>query len=231
VYTLIAQEIQLIASDANVVAGIPSGTVIMNDGNGLFSGTDLIFDINTLNPQPWISIYTFTIPCTSPLACSSTLLSIPSPGTKFEYIDSNGNSKEKDWNVFSTQTFQYRDLNVDIVSGSLLGVANTDLTVNVQSLGNLDTNASSVSFYVGAPPTTLLTNVSVPSLCGKLVSGCTDYSYTFTQNVSAEGELYAVVNPDAAIPECTYNDQDLIYCYYTPTTQFFTFEYWAWQGG
>jgi hypothetical protein len=141
----------------------------------------------------------------------------------------NGDAQEATWDVFSTQSFDYRDLNISILSGELLGSANTDLTVQVQSLGTLDTNASTVSFYQGVPPTNPLTTVGVPPLCGQLNPGCLNYSYTFTQNVQAEGELYAVVNPDGDIPECTFNDQDLIFCYYTPSTQFFTLEYWAWQ--
>ncbi len=231
VYNVIANEIQLIASDANLVAGLPDEITLVSDGNGLIVGDTLFFDINTLEAPPWTSDYTINIPCSSALACSSTLLTIPSPGTYFEYVDANGTSQQQDWNVFATQTFQYRDLNISIISGALLGPGNTDITVRVESNGNLDTNASTVSFYLDAPPTNLLSTVSIPSLCGKLSPGCLNYYYEFTQNVPAEGELYAVVNADNAIPECTFDNQDVIYCYYSPETQFFTFEYWAWQRG
>ncbi len=231
VYSLIAQDIQLIATDANIVAGLEDGITIVSDGNGFLVGGDIQFDINTQTPPPWVATYTFNIPCTETLACSSTLLSVPSPGTHFEYVDVNGVTQEQSWDIFSTQSFNYRDLNISILSGDLVGPSNTDLTVLVQSLGTLDTNSSSVSFYQGAPPTNLLSTVSIPSLCGQLNPGCVSYSYQFTQNVQAEGELYAVVNPDGDIPECTYNDQDLIFCYYTPSTQFFALEYWAWQRG
>ncbi|MEK6970774.1 MAG: VWA domain-containing protein, partial [archaeon] len=231
VYSLIAQEIQLIATDANIVAGLADGLTIVSDGNGIFGGATIQFDINTLEPPPWTATYTFNIPCTETLACSSTLLSVPSPGTHFEYIDLNGTTQEEVWDVFSTQSFNYRDLNISILSGSLVGSENTDLTVQVQSLGVLDTNATSVSFYEGAPPTNLLVTTPIPPLCGQQNPGCVDYSYEFTQNVLAEGELHAVVNPDGIIPECTFNDQDVIFCYFTPATQFFVLEYWAWQGG
>lgn len=231
VYNLIAQEIQLIATDANVLAGVTSGMTIVDDGNGLLSGGSLLFDINTQVAPPWEVSYTFNIPCTSTLACSSSLLSVPSPGTSFEYVDINGDSQSLSWDEFSTQSFQYRDLNVDILSGNLVGSNNTDLTVQVQSLGSLDTNASVVSFYKGTPTANLLSSVAIPPLCGKQSPGCVNYSYQFTQNVQAEGELYAVVNPAVTIPECTFNDQDLIFCYYTPATQFYTMEYWAWQKG
>ncbi|MFH0969854.1 MAG: VWA domain-containing protein [Candidatus Diapherotrites archaeon] len=231
VYNIIAKEIQLIASDANLIAGISDQLIIVDDGNGLLSGTELIFDINTLEPQPWVAEYTINIPCNSQLACSSTLLSIPSPGTHFEYVDANGTTQMQDWNVFSTSTFEYADLNISILSGDILGTNNVDLTVKVESIGNLDTISSSVSFYRDAPPTHLLSTVSIPPLCGQLNPGCVNYSYEFMHNVSSEGELYAVVNPDYTIPECTFNDQDVIFCYYTPSTQFFTFDYWAWLRG
>jgi hypothetical protein len=231
VYSLIAQDIQLIATDANIVAGLEDGITLVSDGNGLLLDGNIQFDINTQEVPPWIASYTFNIPCTATLACSSTLFSVPSPGTHFEYIDVNGVSQEEVWDVFSTQGFNYQDLNISIVSGNLVGSENTDLTVLVQSLGNVDTNASSVSFYEGAPPTNLLSTVSIPPLCGQLNAGCINYSYEFTHNVPAEGELYAVVNPDGGIPECTYNDQDVIFCYYAPATQFFTLDYWAWQRG
>lgn len=231
VYSLIAQDIQLIATDANIVAGLADGITLVTDGNGLLADGNIQFDINTQTPPPWTATYTFNIPCTATLACSSTLLSVPSPGTHFEYIDVNGDTQEETWDVFSTQSFNYRDLNISILSGDLVGPSNVDLTVQVQSLGTLDTNASSVSFYQGAPPTVLLETTPIPSLCGQLNPGCVNYSYEFTQNVQAEGELYAVVNPDGSISECTFNDQDLIFCYYTPTTQFFALEYWAWQRG
>lgn len=231
VYGLIAQDIQLIATDANIVAGLEDGITIVSDGNGFLADGNIQFDINTQVAPPWVVSYTFNIPCTDTLACSSTLLSVPSPGTHFEYIDVNGDTQEETWDVFSTQSFNYRDLNISIVSGDLVGPSNTDLVVQVQSLGTLDTNSSSVSFYQGAPPTNLLETTPIPSLCGQLNPGCVNYSYEFTQNVQAEGELYAVVNPDGSIPECTFNDQDLIFCYYTPSTQFFALEYWAWQRG
>lgn len=229
VYNLIAQEIQLLASDANLVAAIPNGTVLVDDGNGLFSTGDLIFDINTLAPQPWMSTYTFNIPCDTRLACSSTLLTIPSPGTNFQYVDANGLPQTVDWNVFSTQTFNYRDLNIDIVSGDLVGSNNTDLTVKVQSIGNLDTNAGTVEFYQGNPsPATLVSSAPIPALCGQKNSPCASYTYDFISNIPAEGELYAVVNPHQTIPECSFNNEDLIYCYSTPPTAFFTLDYWVW---
>lgn len=229
VYNLIAQEIQLIATDANVVAGISPDMNIIVDGNGLFTGTSLIFDINTQEQQPWTAQYTFLIPCTSQLACSSTLISIPSPGTLFQYVDANGNSVSIDWNVFSTQSFTFRDLNIEILSGNIVGTQNTDLTVNVSSVGNIDTNSSTVSFYESDPSLgNLITTASVPALCGSLNPWCVTSDYTFTHNVLAEGELWAVVNPDLAIPECTNNDQDVIFCYQNPSTTFFTLDYWAW---
>ncbi len=232
VYNLIAQNIQQLATDANLVASFSGGTIIVDDGNGLLAGNNLIFDINTQEPQPWTATYTFNIPCTSQLACSSTLISIPSPGTQFQYIDVNGNPQTLDWNVFSTQTFQYRDLNIDIIGGNLLGSNNVDLSVKVSSVGNKDTNASSVRFYKNAPAFgSVIGNTSVPALCGKLVPGCVNYEYTFTQNVGAEGDLYGVVNPDGIIPECTFNNQDVIFCYFIPSTQFFTLDYWVWLRG
>lgn len=229
VYNLIAQEIQLIATDANVIANIPTDINIISDGNGYFTGTNLVFDINTQEPQPWTVDYTILIPCTSPLACTSSLISVPSPGTQFQYTDANGNSITIDWNVFQTQQFDFHDLNLEIVSGNLVGTNNTDLTVKVSSVGNLDTNASSVSFYQSDPSLgNLLTSASVPALCGALTSGCVTSDYTFTQNVPAEGELWAVVNPNQAIPECVYNNQDVLFCYQNPSTQFFTLDYWVW---
>ena len=232
VYNLIAQQIQLIATDANVIASIPAGTNIVDDGNGTFSGGSLIFDINTQAPQPWTSTYTFNIPCTSTLACSSTLISVPSPGTQFQYVDANGNSITIDWNVFETASFNYRDLNLEIVSGNLVGVSNTDLTVKVSSVGNEDTNASSVAFYQSDPSLgNLITSTSIPALCGSLNPGCATSEFTFTHNVGAEGELWAVVNPAQTIPECTYNNRDVLFCYQNPSTQFFTLDYWVWLHG
>ncbi len=232
VYTLIAQQIQLIASDANVVASIPAGTTIVDDGNGTYSNGVLNFDINTQMPQPWTSSYTFNIPCTSQLACTSTIISVPSPGTQFQYVDANGNTITIDWNVFNTTSFNYRDLNLEIVSGDIVGANNTDLTVKVSSVGNEDTNASSVAFYESDPSFgNLITTASVPALCGSLTPGCLTSDYTFTHNVSAEGELWAVVNPNQIIPECTYNDSDVIFCYQNPSTQFFTLDYWVWLHG
>ncbi len=229
VYNLIAQEIQLIATDANLVASIPTDVNVVIDGNGFFTGTSLVFDINTQEPQPWIAQYTILIPCTSQLACSSTLISIPSPGTQFQYVDANGNTIALDWNVFNTQSFTFRDLNIDILSGNIISPSNTDLTVNVSSVGNIDTNSSTVSFYESDPSLgNLITTASIPPLCGSLTPGCMSSDYTFTHNVGAEGELWAVVNPDQAIPECTHNDQDVIFCYQNPSTQFFTLDYWVW---
>ncbi len=229
VYTLIAEEIQLIATDANVVATIPVDINVISDGNGTFSGGNLTFDINTQEPQPWEVSYTIMIPCTTTLACTSTIISFPSPGTQFQYIDVNGDPVYVDWNVFSTQTFNFRDLNIDIVSGNIVSSDNTDITVSVSSLGNLDTNATSVAFYQSDPSFgNLLTTASVPALCGAQGLGCVNNNYSFTQNVQAEGELWALVNPDQVIPECSYNDQDVIFCYENPSTQFYTMEYWAW---
>ncbi len=232
VYQLIAQNIQVIAQDANILTNFSSGTTIVNDGNGTFSGGNLIFDINTLAPQPWIVSYTFNIPCTSSLACSSNLISVPGSSTQFQYLDSNGVPQVKDWNEFITTTFNYRDLNVDIQSGSIIGTNNVDLVVKVISNGTIDTNATSVNFYRGNPsPSTLVGNQSIPYLCGTQVPGCFASSYTFTQNIPAEGDLFAVVNPDNSVPECSNNNQDFIYCYTRPETQFFTLDYWAWIRG
>ncbi len=229
VYNLIAQDIQLIATDANVVANIPTDVNIVSDGNGSFINGNLIFDINTQEPQPWTVDYTIIIPCTSQLACTSTLISVPSPGTQFQYVDANGNTIVIDWNVFETQSFNYYDLNLEIVSGDLVSTNNTDLTVKVSSVGNLDTNATSVSFYQNDPSFgNLLATSSVPALCGALNPGCVTSDYLFTSNVSAEGELWAVVNPNQTIPECTYNDRDVLFCYQNPSTQFFTLDYWVW---
>lgn len=232
VYQLIAQTIQVIAQDANIVTSFSSGTVIVDDGNGTTTGNGIIFDINTLEPQPWISTYTFNIPCTTALACSSSLISVPGSTTQFQYLDSNGNPQTRDWNEFITTTFNYRDLNVDIQSGNLLGTNNVDLTVKVVSNGNLDTNGTSVNFYQGNPsPSTLIGSQSVPFLCGSQTPGCLASSYTFIQNLPSEGDLFAVVNADSSVPECSNNNQDFIYCYTRPQTQFFTLDYWAWIRG
>lgn len=229
VYTLIAQQIQLIATDANVSVSIPTGTLIISDGNGVLSGTNLVFDINTQTPQPWVSTYTFNIPCESQLACSSTLISIPSPGTQFEYVDANGLPQTFDWNVFDTTSFNYRDLNIELTGGNILGTNNVDLSYRVESIGNLNTEATMVGFYVGDPSFgNLLATTSIPPLCGALIPGCVDNSYSGIQNVKAEGDLYAVVNPAGDIPECSFNDQDVLFCYNTPATQFYTLDYWAW---
>jgi hypothetical protein len=231
-YQLIAQNIQTLAQDANIVAGFSTGTVIVNDGNASINGNNIIFDVNTLAPQPWTASYTFNIPCTAPLACSSTLISIPGTSTKFQYVDINGNPQSIDWNDFVTTAFNNRDLNVDILSGNILGVNNVDLTLKVSSLGTLDTNAAVVKFYRGNPsPANLVSSAAVPSLCGAQRAGCVSSNYSFTQNIPAEGDLFAVVNDNNAIPECTYNDQDYINCYTNPQTQFFTLDYWAWIRG
>ncbi len=232
VYQLIAQTIQVIAQDANIYTSFNSGTVIVDDGNGVLVGNGIIFDINTLAPQPWVSSYTFNIPCTTALACSSTLLSVPGSTTQFQYLDSNGNPQTKDWNEFITTAFNYRDLNVDIQSGNLISTNNVDLTVKVVSHGTLDTNNTNVEFYRGNPsPSTLVGSQSIPFLCGSQSPGCLASSYTFVQNVPAEGDLFAVVNPSGTIPECSNNNQDFIYCYSRPQTQFFTLDYWAWIRG
>ncbi|MEK6902756.1 MAG: VWA domain-containing protein, partial [archaeon] len=232
VYALIAQQIQLIATDANISVSIPTGTLIISDGNGILQGQNLIFDINTQEPQPWVSTYTFNIPCDSQLACSSTLISIPSPGTEFQYVDANGLPQTFDWNEFSTTSFNYRDLNIELTSGNILGTNNVDLTFLVNSSGNLDTNGTMVEFYVGDPSLgNVLGSASVPPLCGGLIPGCVDHAYSSIQNVKAEGDLYAVVNPSGDIPECSFNDQDVIFCYNTPATQFYTLDYWAWLHG
>lgn len=232
VYQLIAQTIQVIAQDANIYTSFGNGTVIIDDGNGTATGNGIIFDINTLAPQPWISSYTFNIPCTTALACSSSLLSVPGSTTQFQYLDSNGNPQVKDWNEFITTAFNYRDLNVDIQSGNLISTNNVDLTVKVISHGTLDTNSTSVEFYRGNPsPSTLVGSQSIPFLCGSQSPGCQASSYTFVQNIPAEGDLFAVVNPSSSVPECSNNNQDFINCYSRPQTQFFTLDYWAWIRG
>lgn len=229
IYQLIAEEIQLLSTDANLVTGIPDGILLVSDGNGLFSDGNLFFDINTQQSQPWVSTFTFNIPCSEDLACQSDLISIPSPGTFFEYIDQNGITQRIDWNVFVTSTFSFRDLNIEILSGELLGPDNADLTTIVSNAGNLDTNSVSVNFYKDNPVSENFVNShTIPNLCGSRVPECTESTYSFIQNVPAEGELYAVVNPDNIIPECSYNNQDVIFCYSTPPTEFYTLDYWVW---
>lgn len=229
VYQLIAQSIQVLAQDANIIANFSNGTLIVNDGNAMLNGTNLIFDINTLSPQPWIAAYTFMIPCTSQLACSSSLISVPGAGTSFQYLDINGNPQVLDWNEFVTQSFNYRDLNLEILSGNIIGSGNVDLTVQVSSQGNLDTNSVPVDFYQGNPsPATYVNSATIPYLCGAQSPGCSNPIYSFVHNVPAEGELYAVVNPNSSVPECKYNNQDVLYCYTRPETRFFTLDYWAW---
>ncbi|MDZ4256732.1 MAG: VWA domain-containing protein, partial [archaeon] len=229
IYALIAQNIQNLATDANISTFFDPGTILVDDGNGSFSNGTLVFDINTQLPPPWMASYIFNIPCDSQLACETQVISIPSPGTFFEYIDTNGESVRVDWNVFVTDIFNQRDLNIQIHSGDILSPGNVDLGVEVISAGTLDAPSSEVRFYRG-PPTQndVLASHTVPPLCGQADPVCAAYAYTFTQNLGAEGELYAVVNPDGIIPECSYNNEDVIFCYALPNTQFFTLDYWAW---
>ncbi|MDZ4256974.1 MAG: VWA domain-containing protein, partial [archaeon] len=229
VFDQIARDIRTISSDANLFAAFDSGTTIVDDGNGTVMGGNLVFDINADTPPPWSVTYTFNIPCASQLACQTQIISIPSPGTYFEYIDLNGNPVRVDWNVFVTDVFHFRDLNINILSGDLLSPNNVDLTLEIMSGGTLDAPASEVRFYRG-PPTQndVIGSHSVPPLCGQLNPTCLAFEYAFTQNLGAEGELYAVVNPDGTIPECAYNNEDVLFCYYSSGTQFYTLDYWAW---
>ena len=106
---------------------------------------------------------------------------------------------------------------------------NADLTTRVINAGNLDANSITVNFYKDSPiPANLINSHFLPDLCGTLDPGCSDYSYDFIQNIPTQGELYAVVNPYNTIPECSYNNQDVIFCYSSPSTEFYTLDYWAW---
>ncbi|MBI4043982.1 MAG: VWA domain-containing protein [Candidatus Diapherotrites archaeon] len=232
VYALIAQEIQVIANDANILTPIPSGTVVVDINGGTLVDGQIIFDVNNLaNLDPWIVNYTFNIPCSSPLACQSSVISVPGSGTTFTYIDGNGVTQVVDWNVFEVGTFKYRDLNVDVYSGTILSQDSVILDVNVSNIGSLDSNSTTVNFYLNDPDAngTLLASASVPALCAGLDANCLDSTHKFSQSLSTQGTLWAKVNPNAAINECPSNNKDFIYCYDTPRTKYYILEYWAWK--
>ncbi|MEW6295536.1 MAG: VWA domain-containing protein [Candidatus Diapherotrites archaeon] len=239
IYNMIALKIQEQASAATVFVE-NEGSIISVDQNAQIVDGNLIFTAGNIGPNsPWAGHYTVRFDCNTNFACEDTAITFPGPGSYFSYIDENGNTQNVPWDLNSTKTLplKSRDLSIDIIRGEIAGENELYLDVNAANIGDLNTGATIVNFYVGqdsncstgsllAPPSPL----NVIPLCGAKNLDCNQfYVYWPSVNVASEGIICAKINEDKAIRECPLHNIDSINCYLRPKIYYYVLDYWVWQ--
>ncbi|MBI5553698.1 MAG: VWA domain-containing protein [Candidatus Diapherotrites archaeon] len=246
VYNAIRGQIGLIASDGSaneannalLNVSLPDGAELIDDGGGsiirILDQNYLQFYIGFLNYlTPWSGAYQVRFPCNHPLACSSDTRIFPPSGTYFEY-DNNQGITQGDllWDANTTVPFLYRDIGIEILNGRLTEPGLAYLDVNVFNRGFLSSPPTTVNIYLnepGTPQSQLILSEPVPAFCPGIPGSCSFSVELKDLEIAREGYLYALVNEDQNIRECPNNNQDSIYCVGSPSSKFYTFEYWVWS--
>jgi Mg-chelatase subunit ChlD len=230
VYAIIAQEIFLQANDSNVLVPIDVGTIVIDLGGGVLVDGNILFDVGTLTSgTDWNATYILNFPCDNANNCSFDAITFPGPGTIYTYWDANG-LIVVDWNQFVTLPYSYRDLTVNFNGGQILSQNSVSVDVNAANIGDLNSEATNVKFYLNDPDAggTFLSQASVPFLCGGKDPLCAVSFQLINETLPAQGTIYAIINDDNSIRECSGNNKDLIYCFGEPATQFYSIDYYVW---
>ncbi len=230
VYELIAQDIgdraAKMARDATLYVPVGEGITVIDDGGGVEDEGYLAFEMGDLNSSGWATQYTIRLDCEDP-NCDVNRVVVPGEGT---YIEYNGDVI-KVWDENVVLDLLYRDLNVVINSGRIYGEGLVYLDVNAANIGFLDTGPTVVNFYLGDPDLNgeLIASVDVPGFCGaRGEESCGFYFRLYNKNAGEEGTIYALINPDNEIDECSGNNKDRILCQGLPKTQYYMLDYWVW---
>jgi len=231
VFNIIAIAVGELANNSNVSVPVIGGASVVDLGGGTIVDSNLIFDAGaiTIN-NPWSVSYVLNFPCNSADVCGIDALTFPGPGTVFNYTDSDGNSHSVDFNAAVTVDLYVRDLQVDIVSGEVIGSNDVSLDVLVQNVGELDANSTPLRFYLNDTNGSLLKEFTVPSLCSLETPGCTEFSQSYSSVIiENEGVIYAVINDDNSLSECPIGNIDAVNCYGSPETQIISVDYTVWR--
>lgn len=239
IYNMIALQIQQQASSATVFVE-NEGSIVSVDQNAQIIDGNLVFTAGNIGPNnPWKGHYVVKFDCNSNLSCENTAITFPGPGSYFSYVDENGQTQNVPWDLNSTKTLQLksRDLSIDIIRGEIVGENELYLDVNAANIGDLNTEATIVNFYVGqdsncstgsllSPPSPL----DVIPLCGARDADCNQfYVYWPSVGIESEGIICAKINEDLAIRECPWHNIDSINCYLRPKIYYYVLDYWVWQ--
>ncbi len=229
-YDLIAQAIQSIAGDANVVIPLIPDINIIESGGAEIVDQNMVFDVNNLEGgQTWTATYILNLPCSNANTCDSDAISFPGDGAYFEYEDDAGYHRI-DFNVQVTIPFLTRDLTVDIFTGEITGPDDIYLDVNVANIADLNTPSTTLNFYEDFVGGTLLASRTVNALCGGESVGCVNSEQIFNAvNITREGVIVAVVNEDGSMSECPGNNEDVVNCYGGSVPQYYVVDYYVWR--
>ena len=230
IFDLIANEIGAEATDVNIVVPVQLGSAIIDLGGGSMIDGNLLFDLNdVVVGTEWNATYVINFPCDGLNSCSFSALTFPGPGTRLTYTDSNG-VHVIDWNVFVTIPYRFRDLTVNYLSGIVLSQNSVSLDVNAANIGDLNSGATNVRFYLNDPDAggSFLDQLPIAPLCGGRDPLCVSSFQIFNDTLSTQGTIFVTINDDNAVRECPGNNKDLIYCYLEPATQFYSVDYYAW---
>jgi uncharacterized protein YegL len=231
IYQLIALEVAEMANDSNVVVPIYSGTLIVNDGNGVIQDGNLVFNAGSITAStPWSTTYTLNFPCLNPNVCTASAFTFPGPGSMFIYVDSNGITRNVDFNASKTVSFKKRDLNVEFTGGTVLGKDNVVVDLLVKNTGHLDANSTDLKLYLNSLLSSPKQIIEVPPLCSTYTPGCTNNSTIFQGiNLDSEGLIYGSLNDANTISECPIGNIAAINCTGGPLTQIYSIKYVIWR--
>ncbi|MFH1225253.1 MAG: VWA domain-containing protein [Candidatus Diapherotrites archaeon] len=242
-YTLMAQKLKESMINGNRIDNaqlripVPAGQLVTEHLGGeiIPEGEEefLVYDLGTLDVgEGWSTDYSVVFQCNDDHACQSgNTRTFPQPVTEITYMDIDGLFGSVPWDPLVEVPFKYRDQEVKIMGGRIVGENQVYLDVNVANVGHLDTVDTSLRFYKDSTGDdgTYLTARGVSAMCGGLEAGCGDNEALYYDvPLAAEGYLYAIVNKLGENSECPTNSQDVILCQLGAKTEYYTIDYYVW---
>jgi len=201
-------------------AGTDGQCQVINDQNYLW------YDIGFLDKyNPFIDYFTINIPCDTEDACESTVKTLPFSITLLGYTSEEGIIEEPVvWDENVTVIFKYRDLTVGVLKAIIDGTDLIYVDVNAANTGMLESEATLLRYYADDPYTgTLLGQDEVIPLQPGSVQ------ILYDRELTQEGWIYIVINPEGSIRECPGNNILPLYCTGISETQYFALDLWAWR--
>ena len=240
VYNLIARDIgaelegqgAANAEDVNIMIPMGNCGYIVDTGKGtceeINDANYLWYEVGDFTEQDknWGGYFVINIPCNTEDACESSTRVFPEDGTYFHWVDGeNGIQEPILWDQNIIINFNYRDLSVDVLKATIIGVNQIYLDVNAQNVGLLSSSATTLDFYLDDPETgSLMASESVSALSPRKGQVFLD------EELDSEGWIYVIINRDRAIAECPGNNIVELYCTGGNGTTYFALDIWSWRG-
>ncbi len=230
VFDFIARNVQELATDSNLVIPLKEGVLVVEDGNGIIEDGNLVFDSGEISSTtPFSTTYILNFPCSNVQVCTADAFTFPGIGSKFKYVDSDGNIHTIDFNNNATLNFITRDLNIEIVKGEIVSKNNVLLDVKVSNKGELDANSTTIGFYLEDFENQIY-DTQVQPLCSETNPNCTQSIVVLNSiNVGTEGKILARLNDQNTISECPTENIAAINCYYGSGTRIYSIRYSLWR--